>query len=180
VPFEMQSDMKAMKMMRRAFVAGTAAVVGSGHAFAASSSPAEFLSDLSTRAYAALMTGDAEAFSSTLKHHKNFTLMQPFGRVVHGLDTSPAHLQALGNFFRNGSFRQEQIQTITSDDVAVLVTVEHQFVEVGGLPPQEWPLRVTLVFRRSDGEWQLAHRHADPLVHGISLEQAAALARGAS
>jgi ketosteroid isomerase-like protein len=39
-------------------------------------------------------------------------------------------------------------------------------------------LRVTLVFRReNNGPWLLAHRHADPLVAGISLEQAAALAR---
>jgi len=27
-------------------------------------------------------------------------------------------------------------------------------------------------------EWRLVHRHADPLVNGISLKQAAALARG--
>ena len=51
-------------------------------------------------------------------------------------------------------------------------------VEVGGLPAQDWSLRVTLVYRREDAEWRLAHRHADPLVEGISLEQAAALARG--
>jgi ketosteroid isomerase-like protein len=37
---------------------------------------------------------------------------------------------------------------------------------------------VTLVFRREGGGWRLAHRHATPLVHPISLEQAAALARG--
>ncbi|WP_221885682.1 hypothetical protein [Variovorax sp. MHTC-1] len=40
-------------------------------------------------------------------------------------------------------------------------------------------LRVTLVYRRDGaGEWELAHRHADPLVHGIDLGQAAAIARG--
>jgi hypothetical protein len=37
---------------------------------------------------------------------------------------------------------------------------------------------VTLVFRRDGSEWRQVHRHADPLVHGISLEQLAALARG--
>ena len=50
-------------------------------------------------------------------------------------------------------------------------------VEVGGLPAQDWPLRVTLVYRRDGDEWRLAHRHADPLAAGISLEQAAAFAR---
>jgi hypothetical protein len=42
-------------------------------------------------------------------------------------------------------------------------------------------LRVTLVYRRdghcTGGDWRLAHRHADPVVAGITLEQAAALAR---
>ena len=32
--------------------------------------------------------------------------------------------------------------------------------------------------RREGGEWRQVHRHADPLVHGIDLEQVAALARG--
>jgi ketosteroid isomerase-like protein len=137
------------------------------------------LSDLSTRAYTALMQGDAVTYAAIMPHTRDFTLMQPFGGdVVHGFDTSPAHLAALGGFFRNGDFRQEVIQTIYSADVAVLVTIEHQSIEVSELARQDWPLRVTLVFRREDGEWRLAHRHADSLVHGISVEQAAVIARG--
>jgi ketosteroid isomerase-like protein len=140
---------------------------------------AALLSSLSTQAYSALMKGDAGTFAKTLKHAEDFTLMQPFGGVSHGLNTSSEHLKLLGSFFRNGDYRQEVIQTIMSDDIAVLVLIEHQSVEVGGLPMQGWPLRVTLVFRREAGEWQLAHRHADPLVHGVTVAHAAALARGA-
>lgn len=46
------------------------------------------------------------------------------------------------------------------------------------LPDQNWPLRVTLVFRREDSDWRLVHRHADALVHPISMEQLSLLARG--
>ncbi len=70
------------------------------------------------------------------------------------------------------------VETYCSVDMAVLVIIERCHVEVGGLPSQAWPLRVTLVYRREGVEWRLAHRHADPLVNGVSLKQAAALARG--
>ena len=48
----------------------------------------------------------------------------------------------------------------------------------GELPAQHWPLRVTLVYRRDGAGWRLAHRHADPLVAGVTHATAAALARG--
>ena len=58
------------------------------------------------------------------------------------------------------------------------VAVERQGGEVGDYPAQDWSLRVTLVFRREGSEWRLAHRHADALVHPISFDQLAELARG--
>jgi ketosteroid isomerase-like protein len=158
-------------------IMGAAAMAASVHLAVVPDEAAQ-LSTISSQAYEALMKGDAVTFEKTLKHSDDFTLMQPMGGVSYGLDTSSERLKALGSFFRNGDYRQEIVQTILSDDVAVLVILEHQSVEVGGLPKQQWPLRVTLVFRRADGEWQLAHRHADPLVHGISLAHSAALARG--
>jgi ketosteroid isomerase-like protein len=60
----------------------------------------------------------------------------------------------------------------------VLVAIERQRGRVGGLPEQDWSLRVTLVFRLDGSEWQLVHRRADALVHEISEEQLGALARG--
>lgn len=62
--------------------------------------------------------------------------------------------------------------------LVVLAMVERQHGEVSGLPDQDCSLRVTLVFRREGSEWRLLHRHADPLVHPIALQQVAALARG--
>jgi ketosteroid isomerase-like protein len=84
----------------------------------------------------------------------------------------------MSRFFQAGQTELEVVQTYASGNMAVLVVIERQRAVVGGLPEQDWSLRVTLVFRHEDTEWQLVHRHADPLVHSISLEQAAAIARG--
>ena len=72
----------------------------------------------------------------------------------------------------------ELVQSYSSGDIVVLVVVERQHGLVGGLQDQDWSLRVSLVFRREGSEWQLIHRHADPLTHDLNLEQVASLARG--
>lgn len=140
------------------------------------------IADLVARAAdanAALMNGDAEGYFTLVSLAEDFTLMAPFGGPpTQGFDMSNERVAALGRFFRAGRTAQELVQAYATDEMAVLVVIERQTVEVGGLPEQDWSLRVTLVFRRDGPEWQLVHRHADPLVKGISLEQAAALARG--
>ena len=60
----------------------------------------------------------------------------------------------------------------------MLVVTVRQHGQVGGLPDPDLSLRVTRVFRREGSEWRQVPRHADALVHGISIEQLAALARG--
>ena len=133
----------------------------------------------SAEAHGALMRGDLELYRSLITYTDDFTLMSPFGgSPTRASGFTPERMEAMGRFFRNGTFEQEVVQTYASADMVVLAIIERQNVEVGGLPAQDWPLRVTLVFRRVGADWRLAHRHADPLVNGISLEQAAALARG--
>jgi len=124
-------------------------------------------------------TGEMERWLELVQPGDDFTLMQPFGGPAsHGFDPSPEHLARLSANFRNGSARLELVHAMASDDLAVLAYVEHQDGEVHGLPKQDWSLRVTQVFRRDGQAWKLVHRHADPLVRPISLEQAAALAAG--
>lgn len=129
----------------------------------------------------AFNAGQMQTWFRLVRLADDFTLMQPFGGPVsHGFDGSAEHLERMSRVFRNGDGRLEVAQTYVSDDLIVLVFVERQHGEVHGLPSQDWSLRVTQVYRRHGTEWQLAHRHADPLVRELSVEQTAALARGAT
>jgi ketosteroid isomerase-like protein len=142
------------------------------------------VADLVRRAalgHAALMAGDLEAYRKQLTLADDFTLMAPFGgKPSRAADLTAERWAAIARFFRNGRHATlDLVQAYRSGDMVVLGVIERAHVEVGGLPGQDWALRVTLVFRRDQGRWLLAHRHADPLVEGISLEQAAVLARRA-
>jgi ketosteroid isomerase-like protein len=128
---------------------------------------------------AAFMRGDMEHWLRLTRIAPDFTLMQPFGGpATHGFDASPKRLAELAQYFKNGETSLELVQVCSSNELAVLVMIERQHAEVGGLPNQDWSLRVTEVYRRNGSDWELAHRHADPLLHRIALRQAATLARG--
>ena len=131
-------------------------------------------------AASALVRGDARSYFRLVRHADDFTLMSPYGGdPIRGFDDSDEALDALAQFFRSGEARLEVVASHVSGDLAVLVLVERQRGEIDDLPEQDLSLRVTLVFRRSaDSEWQLVHRHADPLVHGIELKRLAGLLRG--
>jgi ketosteroid isomerase-like protein len=130
-------------------------------------------------AASALIRGDVRTYLTHIRHADDYTLMAPSGGEPRGgFDASDQAVDALARYFQGGEAEVQIFQSYTSGDLVVLVAIERQHGEVGGLPDQDWSLRVTLVFRREGGEWRLVHRHADPLVHGIGQEQLAAIARG--
>lgn len=139
------------------------------------------LIETSSRANDALMRGEIDTYNDLIRLAPDFVLMSPFGGAPsHGSDYTADRIAAMGRFFRNGALRQELVTSWADASMAVLVTIERALhVEVGGLPAQDWALRVTQVYRREAGGWELIHRHADPLGHGISHATAAAMGRGA-
>ena len=137
------------------------------------------LEQRSAHANKALVRGDIDRYLALIEHSQYSTLMNPFGGApTRGFVDSPERRAGMAKFFKSGTLDQEVVAAHASGDLVVLVTIERVRAEVGGLPEQDWSLRVTQVFRRHGAGWQLVHRHADPLVRGITLEQAAALARG--
>ena len=136
------------------------------------------LVDSVAEAASAYIRGDIRRYLALIKHGDDYTLMPPYGgETSRGFDTEAA-LESTPRMFRGGEAELELVESYASGDLSVLVAIERQHGEVGGMPDQDWSLRVTLVFRREGPEWRLVHRHADPLVHAISMEHMAVLARG--
>jgi ketosteroid isomerase-like protein len=129
----------------------------------------------------ALVRGDIDDYLSLIRHAKDYTLMNPFGGAPdRGFHDSPERRAGMKKFFHGGTLDQELVTTYGSGDLVVLVTIERVRAAVGDLPEQDWSLRVTQVFRRTDSGWELAHRHADPLAKKRTVEQTAEIARGPS
>lgn len=163
---------------RSVLAAAGAAALTSFEVAAAPADDTAALIKLSEESNAVLMRGDIDRYQELISLTDDFTIMAPFGGKTRRVEFTDERMQAMGRFFKNGTLEQEVVSTYSSPDMVVLALIERAHVEVGGLPSQLWALRVTLVYRKEGTRWKLAHRHADPLVAGITLEQAAALARG--
>jgi ketosteroid isomerase-like protein len=58
-------------------------------------------------------------------------------------------------------YRFDLIAADVSGDFAYVAGFEHIAHSVVGVPVEPYTLRVTHIFRREQGEWRFAHRHAD-------------------
>src|SRR5262245_39391200 len=127
----------------------------------------------------AYVRGDLSRYVELFDHGDDYTLMPPSGgETRHGFVYNEQRAAEVASYFHSGEATLDVQQTYVSGDLAVLVAVERQHGEVGGLPDQDWSLRVTLVFRRAGDRWELVHRHADPLVREIPWGEFVQLARG--
>ena len=132
---------------------------------------------LSEESNAALLRGDVDRYRELIALTQDFTIMEPFGgKPSRAQDITAQRWESMRRFFQNGKLSVELVQAYKSSDMIVLALIEHAHVQVGALPAQDWKLRVTLVYQRDGSRWRLAHRHADPLAPGISLQEAASLA----
>ncbi len=59
-----------------------------------------------------------------------------------------------------------------ASDIAYMVEIERYRLQLPGQEPEPRSLRVTTIFRLEDGEWRLAHRHADTITTARTHEEA--------
>lgn len=165
--------------MKERHVAGAGiafAIVSCATAPSPSSDELAALVRSSEEANQALVRGDIDRYTELVSMTDDFMLMPPAGRISRGTDEE--RKDRMREFFKGGTQTQELVQAYTSENMIVLAVIERAHIAVADVPAQDWALRVTLVYRREGSAWKLAHRHADPLVHGITWHEAARLAKG--
>jgi len=125
----------------------------------------EFLTGVLPRqheAELALHNGDAEP-RKMLWSHKDPVTVLGAARTASGWAEVESLFDWLASNFSNcTSAELELTASGVSGDMGYVVGTERTTASVGGESPAQYSLRVTLIFRRENGEWKEVHRHADP------------------
>jgi hypothetical protein len=96
-------------------------------------------------AASAFIRGDMRRYLTLIKHADDYTLMAPFGgEPMRGFDASSECLEAIERYFQAGEAELELVQSYAPGNMVILVVIERQHGEVGGLPDQDWSLRLQL------------------------------------
>jgi ketosteroid isomerase-like protein len=119
----------------------------------------------------ALHSGDAKPRFATWSHDNPVTVFGAVRNVQGWDDIAPAFEWLASSFSDCRSHDRDVIAAGASGDLAYLVSVEHTTCSIGGGPVEPYSLRVTLVFRREDGQWKVVHRHADPAPDGDAVRE---------
>ena len=142
-----------------AFTCGCAAL---STAKVASPDFGQFL-DLADDAQLKFQQGRPEAYKALWSHQSDVTLGGGFGGgFALGWDKVAKRLDWASSQFTNGRNKIERIASATSGDLAYLVQMEHlNFTPLNASAEIERIYRVTMVFRKENGQWRIIHRHAD-------------------
>jgi ketosteroid isomerase-like protein len=112
----------------------------------------------------AFVTGDAGPVADLYSRHDDVTLANPLGPPRRGWIEVEWAIEAAAANFTAGSARFEEVTRYVTADLGYLVQIERYKVQLTGtdeMVPSS--LRVTMILRREEGTWKVAHRHADPI-----------------
>jgi ketosteroid isomerase-like protein len=110
------------------------------------------------------LRGKPDPMKALFSRADDVVLANPFGPAVRGWEKASAGLDYASSRMRDGELLGfDRLASYVADDLATIYEVERGKVRVGGGPMTEWVLRTTTTFRREDGTWKVAHRHADPI-----------------
>lgn len=110
----------------------------------------------------ALIDGDPQPRLAMTSKHEPVSVFGAKVPLRSGWDDVSETLRWLASRWSDSTdYRFELVAAGVSGDLAYMVGFEHIANSVVGAPVEPYTLRVTHIFRREDGEWKIAHRHAD-------------------
>lgn len=117
------------------------------------------------RALTSILNGDPTGYLELFAAREEISLGNPFGPFGCGRDAVARNLANASTKYRDGEvLGVERLAAYGSGDIACFVEVEHIRARLGESPAfSEARARVTTVYERRDGSWNLVHRHADPI-----------------
>jgi ketosteroid isomerase-like protein len=126
--------------------------------------PPDFLATLDRvgAALDAMFRGDPRPYAALWADTDDVTLYGAWGPIEQGHDDVTRTFDWVASRFSDGVLEQCDYRVVAvSGDLGVTVGFERGVVRVDGGERRPMVLRVTHGFRRIDGTWWLAHRHAD-------------------
>jgi len=123
-----------------------------------------FLTEMVPRLVAAeraLCAGDPGPWSQIWTDTEPVTLFGADGRVRRGqAQVHPFFPRLAARFSAVDDLALDVVAAGVDGDLAYTVALERKTVVIDGAPAT-YTLRVTHVYRREDGQWQIVHRHGD-------------------
>jgi ketosteroid isomerase-like protein len=110
----------------------------------------------------ALHNGDAAPRRAIWSRQDPVTVFGAWKSASGQEDVSDVFAELEATFSNCTSYVYEIIAADVIGEMAYTVGHEHTQASVNG-EPRTYSLRVTQIYRREDGEWKVAHRHADTL-----------------
>jgi len=135
----------------------------------------EFLNRRATIAEA-YVSGDEKPLDDILVGADPATFFSPAGdRETGAAAIAERYRRDARTFASAGASRLEVLQSGASGDLAFWTGMQHARVrQRDQAEPVDMTLRITEIFRRENGSWKLAHRHADATKPAAERRQAAA------
>jgi ketosteroid isomerase-like protein len=108
----------------------------------------------------ALHNGDAAPRRAIWSRNDPVTVLGAWKSATGQQELSDLFGQLEATFSDCTSYTHEIIAAEVIGDMAYTAGYEHTQASVSG-EPRTYTLRATQIYRREDGEWKVAHRHAD-------------------
>jgi ketosteroid isomerase-like protein len=121
----------------------------------------------------ALQDGDARLRIAMWSPNDPVTVFGAARSATGWSEIKPAFEALASRFSQCEAWECDVIAADVSGDLAYIVGTERITGSIAGAPPVPFSLRVTTIFRREGGKWNVVHRHADPLPESDSAREQA-------